>query len=182
MKRLVDNKEGISLILQLIAAIIIPILLVRITGSLNKRNRIEEQTFEHKKAIFEKFLDLLLDSMAIDWIKKKITEDKRKESMVDFKKKLILYASEKTLQTFNNWVLSNNKEDTKGTNSEEGKKGKKKKIRIRMGKRRNPKPLRSVDRFLYYLRRDLGLEDKKYKLLRKRRFQRIQVFISDRVK
>lgn len=182
LKFFLDNEDAIAVltsaitaIATIVGAVVIPVLLVRITGEVNRKNTLAMQINDEKRKLFQAFVDMLFDMMDT---RKQGSEEKLREKMLEFKKQLLLVASEKTLREFNRWQLHTD-DQVAGSNH--------------TGKKNTIKNLARMDRFLSFLRNDIGLADRDYsepfyvKLLtvlriRKRHYPRVQLMVGEKLK
>lgn len=180
LKFLTENKDGIGVFTSLLtatlaffSAILIPLMLAKITGKISHQNAIAVQLNDKKRALFEKFVDMFFELLNKSENKSPSHQKELESNMLNFKKQLLLNASEQTLIEFNRWVKSTQKTQ----------------------KKPNATAV-SMDRFFASLRRDIGLSDNEYQknfwefigmvikkcwnlfLPRKRTNPRVQLFIT----
>lgn len=131
--------------LGIIVSISIPVFLAIITYQLNKKSKLEEQLLQKKREAFEGFIKTLFDSL----YKKnkdrneKLFNEQLEKGMLDFKKNLILYASQETINANNQWINNHN-------------------FRESIGKPDDKSMFVDVDYLLFCLRKEIGLEDNDY--------------------
>lgn len=90
--------------IQDISSIATPFLLAYIAYITTSKNQLQAQLNDKKRENYENFIGMLVDAATNPKKAEQLTD-----KMFDFKKKLILFASPKSIQKFNTWMKNNDK-------------------------------------------------------------------------
>lgn len=129
--------------LAVLVSISIPTLLAIITYQLNKKSKAEEQLLQKKREVFEGFIATLFNYLNKKGKNEYKLDKELEKGMLEFKKNLILYASQQTINAHNIWINNYN-------------------FREKMNKPDDKAMFADIDYLLFCLRKEIGLEDNDY--------------------